>query len=298
MAIPTESYEIIHERYCAAIQWINSLGVKLGLGRTSHYEKIIKHWTNAYRTSSPGEGQEIFVDFVSSLFEIKDFINIYEAFKDVEPHRLAIIIEKLQKGVNGPINMADEGPESAAARNFLFEAATAASFHRPNKNIEAIFDAKSDTGFLIKNVNVWVECKRVTSIGKLERNVRKASSQLEMIILEADGPKQRGIVAIDISKILNRGDQIYVTANDNQLRRSTSQMMDQFITEHSYIWESVYRRRSPKVIGTIIRFAFMSSSEERNILVHTSEWALNPRLGIRFDDEQILRELVAGLEAP
>ena len=54
------------------------------------------------------------------------------------------IIEKLQKGANGPINAADETPESTAAHKVLFEAAVAAKEHRPDKGIEAILVTKSD----------------------------------------------------------------------------------------------------------------------------------------------------------
>ena len=67
--------------------------------------------------------------------------------------------------------------------------------------------------------------------------------------------------------------------------------MDQFIEQHSAVWESVYRRRSPKVIGTIVRFAFMATSEERNLLVRASQWGLNPRLGAAESDLYSLQEL-------
>ncbi|RUT67512.1 hypothetical protein D0817_26055, partial [Flavobacterium cupreum] len=79
------------------------------------------------------------------------------------PNQLASVIEKLRKGVNGPINAADETSESTAARNFLFEATVAAKAHRPDRGVEAILDAESDTGILINGKRIWVECKRVTT---------------------------------------------------------------------------------------------------------------------------------------
>jgi hypothetical protein len=71
--------------------------------------------------------------------------------------------------------------------------------------------------------------------------------------------------------------------------------MDRFINESSHVWERVYERRHRKIIGTIIRFSFMASSESRNLLVHASQWAMNPRVGITTSDEQIQRQLVAAL---
>lgn len=295
MSIPTETYEAIFEQYSAAMRWMAGLGIKLSPGRTSHYEKIVRHWKDAYKTATADEGRQIFPDFISSMFEVFDFVSIYKAFEGVPAHQLTSVTEKLQKGVNGPINAADETPDSTAARNFLFEAAVAAKAHRPDKGIGAILDARSDTGISLNGKKMWVECKRVTTVDKIESNARKASSQLETILAGEVGSGHRGIVALDVSKILNRGDKIFVTRNDNELLASVDRIMDQFIEEHSHIWQRVYERRHKKIIGTIIRFSFMASSEARNLLVHASQWAMNPRLGVATSDEQIQRQLVATL---
>ena len=296
MSIPTESYEAVFEQYSAAMSWMAGLGIKLSLGRTSHYEKVISHWKDAYKTATADEERKIFPDFVSSMFEVFDFIGIYKAFKDVPTHQLSSVIEKLQKGVNGPINTADETPDSTAARNFLFEATVAAKAHRPEKGIEALLDASSDTGISLNGKKIWVECKRVTTIDRIESNARKASSQLETVLTREVGSGHRGIVALDVSKILNRGDKIFVARNDDELLTSVDRTMDQFIQEHSPIWQRVYERRHRKIIGTIVRFSFMANSEARSLLVHASEWAMNPRLGVASSDEEIQRQLVATLE--
>jgi len=295
MSIATESYEVIYSQYSAALQWMHGLGIKLGPGRTWHYEHIIGHWKDAYKTATANEGKEIFPDFVSSMFEIFDFLSIHQAFQHVAANQLSSIIEKLQKAVNGPINAADETPDSTAARNFLFEATVAAKAHQPSRGVEAILNARSDTGIRISDNKVWVECKRITSLEKIESNVRKASSQLEAALAKEVGAGHRGIVAIDVSKILNRGDKIFVSPSDGELLASVDRIMDQFISQYSPIWQGIYTRRHKKVIGTIIRFAFMASSGARNLLVHASQWAMNPRVGIASSDELLQRHLVAAL---
>ena len=295
MSIPTETYEAIFAQYSAAMRWMEGLGIKLSPGRTSHYEKVVGHWKDAYKTATADEGRQLFPDFVSSMFEVFDFVSIYKAFGGVPAHQLTSVVQKLQKGVNGPINAADETPDSTAARNFLFEATVAAKAHRPEKGTKAILDARSDTGISLNGKKLWVECKRVTTVNKIESNARKASSQLETILAGEVGFGHRGIVAMDVSKILNRGDKIFVTRNDNELLASVDRIMDQFIQEHSHIWQRIYERRQKKIIGTIIRFSFMATSEARNLLVHAAQWGMNPRLGISTSDEQIQRQLVATL---
>lgn len=295
MSIPTQSYNTILEQYSAAMRWMQGLGISVSPGRTSHYQRVIQHWTAAYKTASAEEGKQIFPDFVSSMFEVFDFVSIHSAFSDVPVGQLKSVVQRLQVAVNGPIDAADETPNSTAARNFLFELALAAKVHRPERGAEAILDAKSDTGISLNGKKLWVECKRVTTLQKLESNARKASSQLETVLSGEMGSGHRGIVAMDISKILNRGDTIYVTRDDRELLASVDRIMDEFIQQHSHIWQRVYQRRHKKIIGTIIRFSFMATSEARNILVYASQWAMNPRLGANVADEEIQRRLVATL---
>lgn len=296
MAIPTKSFEDIYEKYSAAIKWMLDIGVTIGPGRTSHYEKIVGYWKDSYKTASVEEGKEAFPDFLSSMFEVHDFIDVYEAFQKIPPNQLTSIVQKLNKAVNGPINAVEETPKSTTARNYLFEAVVAAKANNPNNGIKTILEAKSDTGININGKKIWVECKRISTSDNIESNARKASSQLEVILKKQVGSGHRGIVALDVSKIVNPRDEIFVSNNDSDLLESIDRLMDNFIKEYSSIWQRIYIRRSKKIIGTIIRFAFMSSSEARNILVHTSQWGLNPRLEISGSDEHIQRLLVSSLK--
>ena len=121
MTISTKTYEAIFDQYPAAMRWMAGLGIKLTPGRTSHYLKILEYWKDAYKTATLHDGQQIFPDFVSSMFEIFDFVSIHKAFENVPAHQLVSIIEKLQKDVNGPITTADETSDIAPTRGSLFQ---------------------------------------------------------------------------------------------------------------------------------------------------------------------------------
>lgn len=296
MNIPTESYEKIYQDYSNALGWLEYIGVKIGSGRTNHYRKIIEYWKGAYKIASEGEGEDAFPDFVSSMFEIHSFINIYNAFRDEPKSELSKIVDKLQKGVSGPINAANESPKSTTARNYIFEVVVAARAHRPKAGIQAILNARSDTGIKIENSKLWIECKRVTTAENIEANVKKASRQLETILKKQSGSGHRGIVALDVTKILNSGDKIYVSKDDTQLISSVDRLMDKFIIEHSHIWQNIYERRDRKVLGTLVNFSFMATSESRNLLVHASQWGLNPRIGISDRDQEIQKTLADALK--
>ncbi|WP_076419521.1 hypothetical protein [Colwellia sp. UCD-KL20] len=271
MTIPTESYEDIFKNYSDALLWMEKIGVKFSSGRTQHYKKLISHWKDHYKVATKKEGNIIFPDFVSSIFEIHNFIDIYKAFQNTPNNQLVHIVEKLQKGINGPINSAEESPKSTAARNFLFEASFAARAHRPANNVLAILDAVSDTGIKIDNKKLWVECKRITTVGKIEDNVKKACKQLESTLKNKSGSGHRGIVAIEVTKLFHSGDQILVSENDTQLKNSIDKMMDNFIYKYSEIWQKLFDLSNNKIIGLVIQFAFMATSESRSLLVHTSQ---------------------------
>lgn len=291
MSIPTQSFEAIYEQYSATIQWMSGLGINLAQGRTSHYERLLRKWKDDYKNASKEELDEVFPDFVSSMLEISEFVRIYNAFHGVSPDKLASIIEKLRKGVNGPIHSADETSESTAARNFLFEAIVAAKANRPDRGVEAILDARSDTGIRFNGKKIWVECKRVTTTDKIEKNVRKASSQLEIRLGREVGSGHRGIVALDITKIFNWGDKIFASKDDQELSLSLQREMDEFIKQYSQVWQRIYERRHKKIIGTLVCFSFMATSEARNLLVFASQWGINPRQGIAGNDQKIQEQL-------
>lgn len=295
MVIPTQSYETLSEDYQNTLKWISGLGVNISPGRTQHYSKIIEYWKTAYRSASEQEGKDIFTDFVSTASEISDFIDIYKALHLEPIENLGHIADKLKKGVNGPIHSAEESGATSTARNFIFEALVAARCHTPNCTVNAILDAQSDTGIKIRNKKIWVECKRITSLNKLEANVRKARDQLIRILNSKAGSGHRGMIAIDFSKIQNEGDKLLVKEDDFHLQQSVTQIMDLFIQQHSHQWEKVYKSQTKKIIGTMLRFSTMATSESRNLLVRVSEWGVNPRGGIKPNDEEILNYLATEL---
>ena len=106
MQIPTSSYREIYQDYVSAIAWMKDLGVtKLDVNRTARYEKLLRIWKDDYATASLDNAREVFPDFVSSMFEIYDIINIHKSFKNEPRSALTYIVKKLEDGVNGPINV-------------------------------------------------------------------------------------------------------------------------------------------------------------------------------------------------
>lgn len=296
MIIPTTTYKDIADQYSKAIAWMESLGINVDKNRVSHYKNTIEYCASSYKTATTEEMDEILPDFISSVIEIHNFIEIFSAFKDIPINQLTKIIKKLQISVNGPLNSVSEQANTSTARNYLFEAYVAARCHRPQRGVSCILDASSDTGIKIEDKKIWIECKRITSHNKLEKNISVATKQLESVISKQVGSGHRGVVALDISKILTTGNEILVSENDDSLIKNIDAIMDDYIKKNQHVWESIYERRSRKVLGLLVSFSFMSSSKDRNLLVHTTQWGLSPKSNISAMDESALRKLVLNLK--
>jgi len=295
MLIATDTYESINADYKAALEWLDKLGVSIGSGRAQFYAKIIERWSQDYRSATENQGKEIFVDFVSSMAEVPDFLEIYRSLKYVPISELSAITEKLKKAVSGPVDSAEETEKTTVARNFLFEALVAARAHRPNNGIRAIFNSKSDTGIEIEGRKIWIECKRVTSVDKLEKNIRKACNQLEPNISRGISFRNFGLVAVDFTKILHKGGMLLVKPNDAVLLAAVSEITDSFIRENYKIWEKVYKEKHKKILGTLFRYSTMAVSEERNLLVRTADWAISPKAGAKLSERKLLEAVVKAI---
>ena len=297
MKIPSESYQTIYDQYSEAIAWMDTIGVNLGKGRTSHYDKVLGYWKDNYDTAPNEEAKTNLPDFISSIFEIHEFITVHESLKIIHPKKLSSIAIKLQKAVNGPIKSSDESAKSTAARNFLFEAIVAAKAHNPAKGASTILDARSDTGVYFHDKKIWIECKRVTSLEGIEKNVRKACNQLKNVFAKNIGSSHRGLVALDVSKILNNGDGLLVRENDAELYKTVSNITESFIKDHSEIWQRIFSEKHQKIIGLILRTSYMAISEERNLFVHVADYGVNPKNGISESNSALQRSLVEALNS-
>jgi len=136
-----------------------------------------------------------------------------------------------------------------------------------------------------------VECKRPMTLSKLEANVRDASSQLDKHFQEQSQVFRFGLVAIDFSKLLTPGDELFRATTGLMLMRRLHKKMDWFILHNNRIWNRIYERRSSNILGTLLRFSFMCVSEADQLLIYTSQWGVNPRDGLPSSEMNMLKQL-------
>lgn len=291
MTIPTQTYSEIDKQFKEAIKWLSEQAISIESNRLNAYYKSLEYWKDNYKTAPDFEVNEQVPAFLNSLYEVDSFIKIHQAFKGESKKELEAIFEKIKKGVKGPCNYSDETHNSNTARNFLFEVLVSAMAHKLDRNIKAILNAKNDAGIECCDYKVWVECKRITSFNKLEKNIKKAIKQLEKSFGNKGGTKNKGVVAIDITKLINRDNGILSSKDDKQLKIKIDRIMDDFISENKHIWQSAFQQSNKKIIGIIIRVSFMATSEKRKLFVHASQWGVHPRPEISSSNQALLESI-------
>jgi hypothetical protein len=141
-----------------------------------------------------------FATFANDLHESQEFIEACDEFPDLTQPGLRDRIVKVLKGVR---ELEKETPEKGEPRNYLFELVMAGVLKRAGfkvrlDRIEDVYLEYSDRPF-------FIECKRIHSQAKLQERIDHAADQIGKRCDNAGTPKARGIVAIDVSKLLNDG---------------------------------------------------------------------------------------------
>ncbi len=296
--ITKQSADQLKNEFNATLAWLHSLGINLSKGRLNHYNKIANLWIDILEGKTIAK-EDFNSELISTVFEVPTFIDIYRAFKTTDCANLNGLISKLEKAVNGPTHLNDETSDSSRARNFLFEAITAAKLHNPSQGLNAILDAPSDVGFLINKKKVWVECKRVSSESNLQKNINKACQQLTTTLRKHPQIGQRGLIAMDISKLITRPPPnfLLVTEFENQIDNYSKAMLDEFIRANSSIWQQTIQSQDERIIGALLRLQIVATSREKNTPIYVAQWGINPRLNVGLDDQRLMKDIVTRIQS-
>ena len=164
--------------------------------------------------------------------------------------------------------------------------------HNPPKSVFVDFSTKTDSAVNFLQKKYLIECKRIQSKEQIGKNVRKAANQLEKSLKNKIGSNNRGIIALDVSKIINPDFDLFVKKNDRDLQNGFNSLIDSFIKNDSHIWQNILKGKNRKIVGVILRVAIMGVSKDRNLLVSMVQWGMNPKVTNNYFETAHLEELV------
>ncbi|MBI3223359.1 MAG: hypothetical protein HYZ46_09955 [Nitrosomonadales bacterium] len=270
-AFLSTSYELFAADLERALAWMQSLGIVYERTRIGEYKRAIDTLINIYETDDEKRIQNEFSRIVTAAFEANDLIAIHKGLAcsfDAE------LRSHIGRYVKGPSNYTQEitATSSNAARNIGFELLVMTKL--VSAGIDINFEIKTDVAAHFDNRSIIFECKRPQSLGKLGENVKDAFRQLETKYRNPVHVRHRGIVAIDISKLINPNFLLYEAQDENSLDAGLSKLVDNFIIEHNHLWQT---GRNKKTIAVLLRLSLMGINNERgNMLTYCQQFGLTP----------------------
>src|SRR5579863_509690 len=131
---------------------------------------------------------------VNASLDVVEFLDIFEAFRNESPDRIA---PKLERASSGPFMAMAETKQNSDARNMQFELALAAEWRLNGLNVNI---GEPDLTLSVGSTKYIIECKRPFREESVRANIRGAKNQLAARLDSAEN--YFGAVAISVSRIV------------------------------------------------------------------------------------------------
>jgi hypothetical protein len=178
-----------------------------------------------------------FPKFLNGFHESNEILEACGQFPDLSPPDLR---DRLKRVLNGPEILADETAVSGGPRNYLFELVMASTLKAAG--FEVRLDGDEDVYFEISGVPCFMECKRVLSKRKLGERIGFAANQVQKRCDNAQDSGARGIVAIDVSRLINPGTHLFDCATLGDLSSAAERKLESFRVENQSTLQAVHER--------------------------------------------------------
>ena len=200
-----------------------------------------------------------FPRIVYSFYEMREIIDIWRGLKENNSEELRI---RLKKFVKGPENITDELSRTSSnhPRNIGFELHTASRF--AISSFDVTLSSSGDISASYQKNLLYVECKRPNQLKKLNRNIDKASRQLDKRYKQ-DNNTAVGLIALSINKLINPEQKLFVASSLDDLSSRLGKLVEKFIRNYENYWQGIKEERT---IGTFISLQVPCIIEDKNLL--------------------------------
>lgn len=272
----------------ACIQWAESVTQRKINGRLQIYRANLMELLDLIQKN----------DFRSINADLKIYANaLYEAaeatvvFLGLEKYDGQELSDRLRRSLSGPASYVEESNSANnIPRNKQFELLVAS--RASLSNFEIKLDPTHDAILSVEGVEVNVECKRITSSKKIERNINKAMKQLDLDAPESTETK--GVVAIDIAKSANPKFGVREADSIEQVAEQVRADSDQFVKES--LEGADYERRN--FLGFLIRNSCIGYVKPTGLIVYEQRYLFYPTAMKGTHDEVIAQTVARKLKYP
>lgn len=252
-SLSSGTFEEYDQKLNKLIAWMSDLGVNVDPSRIGAYRKSFDALLEVSNSKNEDEARDRFAEFMNTLYEVHELFEIYKGMSNLDAHDC--LRPRLTTIASGPIEYLSETSSSAnKARNYAFELLLASRLFVGGMGVQLTNHA--DVECKIHGQRVFFECKRPQSEAAIQRNIKKAMSQLKRRYASAITSKARGVVAIDITKAVNPDYKLLTYETGSEIGQRLSGVIDAFSNEHL---RAIEESKHKKTIAVVVRMSIMAA---------------------------------------
>jgi hypothetical protein len=232
--------------------WLGRLGIDEPPTRLGYYRRVMQQLADAHACGNKDALSALWPSSMVPLFEAEELVNIHHWLS--EPEHDDYVRERMRIVASGRPSYTDEDTSSGnRARNTAFELAVAARIVGGGLQLDR--SVPSDVAVRVATRTVVVECKRPQSEDALERNVDDARRQLRKRYKLAKRPGYVGVIAVDLTKILNPNHDLLRGFPAAEIGDVLGGAMEEYSREHERVWQ---KNRDPQTAAVLLRLNIMA----------------------------------------
>ncbi|MGU9821045.1 hypothetical protein [Pseudomonas sp. LF090] len=244
----SETYIEANRKFMEACAWLDSLGIEYSRTRVGSYGKIFgalaKHQQAG--TLETFYNEHSFESWVNAAHEVAEIVRIYEGLGEQSDPSLTVRLKNALKGQE--LYVLDS--ENRSGRDFSFELSTAAKFVRAGLTVDFGHDA--DLKVKMDGFTLFVECKRLKSIQKIQKRIKEGLSQLHKRYVKSEQPSTaRGLLALSIGKTINAKLGLLEGLDHKALGSQAFSHNRAFVKKYNSYWQEKSDRRTLGVAITL-----------------------------------------------
>ena len=257
----------IAENYEAAMAWVDSVGFPTERGRHTVYRKTITRLREQFPAIGWGDlTDDAYRDQVcAALLESRELVSIYRGLSGLDnPDALP----NLRHYIKGPELSAHERAETSSnrPRNLGFELYLNALF--AYAGLVPRYDTKADLLFSSDRLHVFVEAKRPMTEQAVHASVCEAIKQLTHRFTPEEEFDQAGIVALDLSKVINPKNLVMPVRDEEHLY---DLMQAEDLLQTRRLYPTVAKNVKPGVVGILLHYRLLANFQPSGDL-NTVKW--------------------------
>lgn len=238
----------------AAVNWVASVGFPIERGRVSEYKKILTKVADRFEVHRWGdlEDQEYAKQVCTVLLEIRELVSIHRGLSEIsDPADLHAIRHFLK----GPFSSSDESSKNSSnrPRNIGFELYLTALF--AYAKLMPIYGTDADLCFEHNNHTFFVEAKRPMFSHSINSAIKDANKQLTRRLKDTQKTMTRGLIALDLSKVINPRGKVMPIKDTHHLDRLMNGETQLQINALARCW---HKGRNDKTVGVLLHFRVLA----------------------------------------